>query len=197
MTIKLLIVDDDRLSLRTISQGLIQSGYSVVAVGNENDALATVTAEQFDLAILDIYLNNAGSGIDLGKTLSETYHLPAVYLSAYNDADTVNRAIKEGGLSYMVKPLDVTQMVPVIEAALARANDLKTLETQNETLNRNLNYKRKTNTAVGIIMERNGLSFKEAFESLRNTARNQRRKMEELAEDIINASNLLNSINKT
>lgn len=196
MTTNLLIVDDDRLILRTISQGLTQNGYNVVAVSNENEAITSAIAEQFDLAILDIHLNNGGGGIELGKKLFEEHGLFSIYLSAYNDTDTVNRAIKEGGLSYIVKPQDVTQIIPVIEAALARAKDLRTLESQNESLSRNLNYKRKTNTAVGIIMERNGLNFKEAFESLRHSARNQRRKMEDLAEDIINASNLLSSIKK-
>jgi len=106
----------------------------------------------------------------------------------------VEEAIDEGGLGYVVKPVDVLQLVPAIEAALARARDLQALGKAKDRLEEALKGGRDTTTAIGILMERRGLGRQDAFELLRMHARAQRRRLELLARDIVDAAETLNAM---
>lgn len=106
----------------------------------------------------------------------------------------VEDAINEGGLGYMVKPVDVPQLVPAIEAALARFRDLQALGKTRDQLEEALRGGRDTSTAIGILMERQGLRRQEAFDLLRARARAQRSRLETLARDIVDAEELLNGL---
>lgn len=86
----------------------------------------------------------------------------------------------EGGLGYVVKPVDVPT-VPAIEAALARFQDMTALGQAKEHLEEALKGGRDITTAIGILMERQGLLQQDAFELLRARARAQRRRRDQLA----------------
>jgi response regulator NasT len=81
----------------------------------------------------------------------------------------------------LVKPIDIQQIVPELEAALGRAAEIKNLRIA-------LDQKRETSVAIGILMERHHLTSEQAFEQLRNLARSQRRKVVEVAAAIVMAS---------
>ncbi|MCP5196957.1 MAG: response regulator [Gammaproteobacteria bacterium] len=190
----ILLVDDDRLILSTLGSGLRQAGYTVIEAASGEAALAFIQHQQLpNLAILDIRMPGI-SGIELARRLQETHHIPTLFLSAYSDKRMVEDAIKEGGLGYIVKPVDIPQLVPAIEAALARAQDLKTLGKLKNQLEEALKKGRDTTTATGILMERQGLQRQEAFELLRTQARTQRRRLESLAREIIDAVETLNTL---
>ncbi|MCB1770137.1 MAG: response regulator [Candidatus Competibacteraceae bacterium] len=193
MSHRILLVDDDRLILSTLGNGLHQAGYTVTKAGYGETALALTQHHPHDLAILDIRLPDM-SGIELARQLWDAYHLPALFLSAYSDKKMVKDAINEGGLSYLVKPVDMPQLIPAIETALARSQDLKALDKAKNQLEEALKGRRDIATATGILMERQGLWQQEAFELLRAHARTQRRRLESLARDVINAAETLNAL---
>ncbi|MCP5124871.1 MAG: response regulator [Gammaproteobacteria bacterium] len=193
MSHHILLVDDDRLILSTLGNGLRQAGYTVTEAACSEAALALTKRHSPDLAILDIRLPGM-SGIELARRLRDTHHIPALFLSAYSDKKMVEDAINEGGLGYLVKPVDMPQLIPAIEAALARSQDLKALNKVKSQLEEALKGGRDTTTAVGILMERQGLRQQEAFELLRIHARAQRRRLQSLARDIINAAETLNAL---
>lgn len=193
MSHRILLVDDDRLILSTLGNGLHQAGYTVTKAGYGEAALALAQHHPHDLAILDIRLPDM-SGIELARRLWDVYHLPALFLSAYSDKKMVKDAINEGGLSYLVKPVDMPQLIPAIETALARSQDLKALNKAKNQLEEALKGRRDTAIATGILMERQGLWQQEAFELLRARARAQRRRLESLARDVIDAAETLNAL---
>ena len=88
-------------------------------------------------------------------------------------------------MGYLIKPVDVPQLVPFLEASMARAKELAQLRTSAGHLEQALSAEQKTRTAVGIIMVHKGLDRQRAFDFLRNQARSQRRKIGDLAEDLI------------
>jgi len=90
--------------------------------------------------------------------------------------------------------VDTPQLVPFIEAAIARGKDINALRGNNERLERALRVEQKTRTAVGIIMVRKGLDRQAAFELLRGRARDQRRKITEVAEELIAAVETTNDV---
>lgn len=188
---RLLFVDDDRLVLATLTRGLSDSGYDVKTADSGEAALALAAQRSFDLAVLDIRMPGL-SGIETARRLRTDHGVPALFLSAYGERELVEQAASEGGLGYVVKPVDVPQLVPAIEAALARARDLKLLAEGRSQLEQALDSGRQTSIAIGILMERRGLSEQSAFETLRATARRSRRKLEEVSKDVVDATERLN-----
>lgn len=187
----LLLVDDDRLILSTLSSGLRAVGYRVSTADSAEEATALLTAgARPDLAILDVQLPNT-DGLTLAERLHEFEHLPFVMLSAYGDAKSVAAATRSGALAYMVKPIDVVQMVPTIEAALLRARELRALQFRTEQLQGALAVERVVSVAVGITMMQHRLGRQGAFDLLRQSARNQRCKVADLARGIVESHEAL------
>lgn len=189
---KILLVDDDRLVLATLQSGLEQAGYAVQACSSAEEAKRVLALDNPDIAVLDIRMPGA-SGLDLARELGESQAIPFLFLTAYSEAEVVRKAAEYGAVGYLVKPVDIPQLVPAIEAALARAADLRQLRTTETQLQMALNESREVSMAIGLLMERRRLGRQEAFEFLRTTARAQRRKIGEVAEEILSAAELLNA----
>ncbi len=147
--------------------------------------------ERPDIAVLDVRMPGQ-SGLELAKQLQEQPGLPFIFLTAYGDEDIVREAIEHGALGYLVKPVDIHQLIPAIEAAVARAADLWNLRKTEQQLQTALNENREVSMAVGLLVERRRISRQQAFDALRATARTQRRKIGEVAEEILSAAELLN-----
>lgn len=190
----LLVVDDDRLVLAILSRGLRDAGYQVSETSNGEDAFEVARTADPDLALLDVRMPGI-SGIELGRLLREHTHVPFLYLSAHGQADIVKDAAQHGALGYLVKPLDMPQILPSIEAALARAAEIRKLRESEAQLNTALAGAREISMAIGVLMERAHLDNKQAFEALRGQARTERRKLQEVAQDVINAVETMNRIN--
>ena len=187
----ILIVDDDRLVLATLGHGLRDAGYRVSEASDGATALAMVAREKPDLALLDVRMPDI-SGVKLAERLAAEHGLPFMFLSAYGDPDIIQRATELGALGYLVKPLDVPQIIPSIEAALARGAQIRTLTDTGEQLHQALESGRETSMAIGILMERRGLDREEAFEALRSHARSQRRRIHEVAAELVDAIEKVN-----
>ena len=188
---KVLLVDDDRLVLATLSSGLEKAGYAVQACASAEEARRVLGLERPDIAVLDVRMPGQ-SGLELAKQLQEHPGLPFIFLTAYGDEDIVREAIAHGALGYLVKPVDIHQLIPAIEAAVARAADLWDLRNTERQLQTALNENREVSMAVGLLVERRRISRQQAFDALRATARTQRRKIGEVAEEILSAAELLN-----
>jgi response regulator NasT len=188
----ILIVDDDRLVLALIGRGLRDAGYRVTEAGDSASALRAVAAERPDLALLDVRMPDV-SGVKLAEQLAAEHSVAFMFLSAYDDPATIGRATELGALGYLVKPLDVPQIIPSIEAALARAAQIRSLKDTEEQLSHALETGREINIAVGILMERLRLPRQAAYETLRSSARSQRRRMQEIAAALIDALDQLNA----
>lgn len=189
---KLLLVDDDRLVLSTIANGLIHAGYSVTTAESAEEAeVWLVGGNRPDLAILDVRMPGLG-GLHLAQRLREFGRIPFVMLSAFRDPQMVEQATLCGALGYAVKPQDIHQLIPLIEAALARANELQELRETRRQLQHALDAERNISVATGIAMVEYRLKRAAAFDLLRDTARKQRRKLAEMANDIVAARETLN-----
>lgn len=185
---RLLLVDDDRLVLSTLANGLLKAGYGVKTAESAEEAeMLLASGEDPDLAILDIRMSGQ-DGLFLARRLQELDHIPFMMLSAYSDQAMIDQASQFGALGYLVKPLDIPQLIPGIEAALSRANELQGLRETRLQLQAALNAERDISVAIGITMVQQRLDRHTAFELLRKVARSQRRKLGELATEIIQAS---------
>lgn len=181
---RILLVEDDRLIAATLADGLRQNGYMVVVACSGEEAQALLDAHDFDLAILDEQLPGM-TGLELAGLLHERHVLPAIFLTAFGDPSRVRSAVEKGALAYLIKPVDIEQLLPALRTALARAEDIRQLRDSETHLQRALDERREISIAVGILMERLQLQRQPAFEVLRKTARAQRRRIEEVARDVM------------
>ena len=116
---RILVVDDDRLVLATVTHGLSQAGYDVIDADNGDDAILLAREHRPQLALLDIRMEGK-SGFDVAETLRDAYGIPFMFLSAFSDPATMATVKSLGALAYLVKPLDLGQIVPAVEAAFER-----------------------------------------------------------------------------
>jgi len=188
----ILLVDDDRLVLATLARGLAGAGYTVSTAESADEAETILACgKRPDLAILDVCMPGR-TGLELAEQLRAYGYIPFMLLTAYSDHEIVEQAATSGALGYLVKPIDTPQLLPAIEAALARALELRSLRTTGQQLQNALDSDREVSIAIGITMVQYRLDRKAAFEMLRKAARSQRRKLAELAMDVISASETLN-----
>jgi response regulator NasT len=185
------LVDDDRLVLTTLASGLKNAGYRVTSAESVDEAEGILASgERPDLVILDVNMPGR-TGLELAERLGSLDHIPFMLLTAFSEEAFVEQATMFGALGYLVKPVDIPQLIPAIEAALARAEELQELRATRQQLQAALDSDRVISIATGITMMQYRLSRQAAFELLRSTARGQRRKLAELASDIIRASEIL------
>jgi len=180
----ILVVDDDRLILTGLANGLEERGYVVYKAATGEEAVALAEASPPDLVLMDICLPGI-SGIEAARRIQEKANVPVIFLSATDSEEVVRMAIALGSISYLVKPITITQLVPAVENALARGRDISRLRSGEEHLSTALTQSRDVSVAIGMLMERYATTAEEAFEMLRAHARKTRSKTSDIAKDVI------------
>jgi DNA-binding response OmpR family regulator len=190
---KILVVDDDRLVLATLVHGLSQAGFEIIDADNGDDAILLAREHRPDLALLDIRMEGM-SGFDVAAYLREYLHVPFMFLSAFADEETVAKVKELGAVAYLVKPLDIHQIVPAVEAAFANRParpaapplPAERLAASGEAVLAQL-----VPMAVGVLMHRYSLSRQESLQRLEKLAETEGRSLAEAAQRLIEAVELL------
>jgi response regulator NasT len=194
---KILVVDDDRLVLATLSYGLTQAGFEVIDADNGDDAILLAREHRPELALLDIRMEGL-TGFDVAAYLREYLQTPFMFLSAFADEATVAKVKELGAVAYLVKPLDISQIVPAVEAAFARSGAAAAAPPSTEApaaavpppseLPATLD---PTALAVGVLMHRYSLPRDEALARLMSLASADGHSLPEQARRIVDAVELL------
>ena len=183
----ILIVDDDRLILTGLANGLEERGYVVHKAATGEEAVALANTARPDLILMDIRLPGI-SGIEAARLIRDKVNVPVIFLSAIDDEEMVRVAIALGSINYLVKPITISQLVPAIENALARSRDISKLRSSEEHLSTALRQSRDISVAIGMLMVRHNATAEEAFEMLRSHARQTRLKTADIAKDVISGT---------
>lgn len=189
---KILVVDDDRLVLATLSYGLTQAGFEVIDADNGDDAILLAREHRPELALLDIRMEGL-TGFDVAAYLREYLQTPFMFLSAFADEATVAKVKELGAVAYLVKPLDISQIVPAVEAAFARSAPAAPVPAAEPAappseLPAQLD---PTALAVGVLMHRYSLPRDEALARLMSLASADGHSLPEQARRVVDALELL------
>ncbi len=197
---KILVVDDDRLVLATVSHGLAQAGYEVIDADNGDDAILLAREHRPDLALLDIRMDGM-SGLDVAAYLREYLRVPFMFLSAFVDDDTVAQVQALGAVAYLVKPLDIGQILPTVAAAMgqlaARDESVAPVETAGMAApaqagsSTQLPSLEAVSLAVGVLMHRYSLPRAQALARLQRLALQEQHGLIEQARRVVDAVELL------
>lgn len=136
--IKIGIVDDELIIAEKTRKILVTAGYEACEpVPSYAEALVMVEEEQPDILLLDINLNDKKDGIDLAEKINEKFKLPFIFLTAYNDKATIDRAKKVRPNAYLIKPYNKDELFAAIELAIENfAQAQKELPNQKQSENR-------------------------------------------------------------
>jgi DNA-binding response OmpR family regulator len=185
---RILVVDDDRLVLATLAHGLAQAGYDVIDADNGDDAILLARQHRPDLALLDIRMEGK-SGFDVALYLRDQLRIPFMFLSAFADEETVRQVRALGAIAYLVKPLDIGQIVPAVEAALAQAQAREVPAPAPPRPPAVLNE--IVWVAVGVLMHRYSLSREQALQRLQRLADEDALALPEQSRRLVDAVELL------
>ena len=199
-TVKVLIADDDRLNLALLEDGLKSSGYEVLKAEDGAAAVEICQQQTPDIAILDIRMPKM-NGMDAGEIINKEYRVPVIFLTAHSDESFVKSATELGACGYMVKPIQVEQLIPMIKTTITKFKDVVKLQKSNENLTFALNKDRNISEAIGILLGTGSIKDgEEAFDCLRNYARKHEKKVALVASELVNkvsdANKLVLSITK-
>jgi AmiR/NasT family two-component response regulator len=178
-----------RLDLREL---LAEEGYEIVGeTGRGDEAVELVRRHQPDLVILDIKMPGM-DGLSAAHAINAERRTAVLILTAFSQRDLIEQARDAGALAYLVKPFQKEELLPAIEVALARFNEMVALEAENASLSddkrglqEQLETRRYVDRAKGKLMDEHGLREAEAFSFIQQSAMNGRTTMREVAQGIV------------
>src|SRR6516164_9018360 len=163
---------------------LEEEGYSVVAeAGDGEAAVEKVTALRPDLVILDIKMPVL-DGISAAERIAEERLAPVVILTAFSQRELVERARDAGAMAYLVKPFTKADLVPAIEIAVSRFQEVTALGAEVDTLRERLEVRKLLDRAKGRLQVDWGFSEPEAYRWIQKTSMDRRVAMRLVAEEV-------------
>jgi two-component system, response regulator PdtaR len=182
---RVLVAEDETIIRRDLCSQLEDVGYVVCGEARDGaEAVALARAMQPDIAVLDVKMPIL-DGIEAARQILSERSIPIVLLTAYKDEKLVRDAAKAGVFAYIVKPFRPNDLLPAIETAVARHRELSDLRQETERLEEALASRKAIERAKGILMEREGLSEREAFARLRRASQTSGQPVKSIADAIV------------
>ena len=186
---RILIADDEALIRQDIKEMLTEAGYEVVAEAKDGHhalELAKVTIP--DLMVLDIKMPNI-NGLEAAEEIQIALNkrIPTVILTAYNQAELIQKAGDVGAFAYLTKPVKPQDLIASIETAKHRAKELETLHQDISDLKEKLEIRKLVEKAKGIIMKKLSLDEPEAMHYLQKRSMDERIPIKTVAEHVISS----------
>jgi response regulator NasT len=180
-----LLAEDETIIRLDLCKVLERAGYAVVAEARDGEE-AVELARQFepDLAIMDVKMPKL-DGIEAARQIVEERPIPIVMLTAYGRKELVERAVDAGVFGYLVKPFQERDLLAAIATAQARHEELTTVREEAASLAEALEARKAIEGAKGLLMEREGLTEREAFARLRRASQISSRPIGVIAEAVV------------
>ena len=138
-----------------------------------------------DLVLMDVKMPVL-DGITAAEQIASDRIAPVVLLTAFSQRELVERAREAGAMAYVVKPFTVDDLVPAIEIAISRAEEIAALEREVSDMKEQFATRKLVERAKSLLTTKMGLTEPEAFRWIQKTSMDRRLSMREVAEAIIN-----------
>ena len=117
--VRILVIDDDPLTLRSVREALTSAKYVVSTTADPRQVPRIIARDQPALVLLDLILPDV-DGIELLERITELRNLPVIFISGYNRDETIARALEAGATDYITKPFSPTELAARVAAALRK-----------------------------------------------------------------------------
>jgi DNA-binding LytR/AlgR family response regulator len=146
MAVNILVVEDESIVRKDIERSLEKLGYHVVGhADNGEKALEVARLTRPDLALMDIQIKGDMTGIDTAEAIKQEMDIPVIYLTAFADEPTLNKAKLTEPHGYILKPFKEIDLHTTIEMAIHKHGKEREVKVENELLKSLSNYKSNAN----------------------------------------------------
>ncbi|WP_344938853.1 ANTAR domain-containing response regulator [Sphaerisporangium flaviroseum] len=184
----MVIVEDEALIRLDLKEMLEEEGYAVVGEAGDGETAIKLALEQRpDLVILDVKMPIL-DGISAAERIVSERVAPCLILTAFSQRDLVERARDAGAMAYLVKPFTKSDLVPAIEMAVSRHEEITALEREVSTLGERLETRKLVERAKGLLMAEHGWTEPQAFRWIQKASMDRRMSMRQVAQAVVNES---------
>lgn len=185
---RVVIAEDEAIIRLDLKETLEEEGYEVVGeTGRGDEAVRLVRELVPDVVILDVKMPGM-DGLAAAREINTTRESAVLILTAFSQRDLIEQARDAGALAYLVKPFQRSELIPAVEVALGRFQEMKALESEVKDLNDQLETRRAVDRAKGVLMDRHALSEQDAFRFVQQTAMRERATMRSVAERVLDGT---------
>lgn len=189
--LRVVVAEDEALIRLDLKEMLEEAGHMVVGEAGDGMSAVELAAKiKPDLVIADIKMPIM-DGLEAAEKIIELEICPVLILTAYSEKELVERASRAGVMSYLVKPFKKGDLLPAIEVAMARYEEVKDLEGKVKELEERFETRKLVDRAKGILMDSQGLTEAQAFRRIQKLSMDKRIPMKEIAKTIIEANKAL------
>ena len=182
---RVLVAEDETLIRLDIVETLTDAGYEVVAeAADGEEAIRLAEEHRPDICVMDVKMP-VTDGITAAERILDKHDCAVVMLTAFSQTELVQRASEAGAMAYVVKPFTPADLIPALEIAVSRHEEISSLESEVADLQERFETRKRVDRAKGLLMEKMGLSEPDAFRWLQKPSMNRRLTMREVADAVI------------
>jgi len=184
---RVVVAEDEAIIRLDIVEMLTEAGYDVVGqAGDGEQAVALAEEHKPDLVVMDIKMPIL-DGISAAERIVKARIAPVVLLTAFSQAELVERARDAGAMAYVVKPFTSADLLPAVEIAVSRHQQIMALEDEVADLADRFETRKLVDRAKSKLQTQFGMSEPEAFRWIQKTSMDKRLTMREVATTVISA----------
>ena len=179
------VAEDEALIRMDVVETLRDAGFDVVGeAGNGEEAVALAIALKPDVVVMDVKMPVL-DGISAAEQIGKANVAPVVLLTAFSQTELVERARDAGAMAYVVKPFSPADLLPAVEIAISRYQQIRSLEAEVADLTERFETRKRVDRAKGLLMTKMGLTEPESFRWIQKTSMDRRLTMREVADAVI------------
>ena len=183
---RVVVAEDDSMIRMDVVEMLSSEGYDVVGEAADGRRAVELTREhEPDLVLMDVKMPVL-DGISAAEEIAAERIAPVVLLTAFSQKELVERAREAGAMAYVVKPYTAAELIPAIEIAVSRFDEIVALEDEVTEMKDQFETRKLVERAKSLLISRMGLTEPEAFRWIQKTSMDRRLSMREVADAILN-----------
>lgn len=187
---RVLIAEDDPVIALGLETKLTTLGHDVVArVADGRRAIEEAARTEPDAVVMDVVMPGL-DGLEAACAITRQRPVPIVAITAHDQPEFVDRAIRCGVAAYLVKPVDGRQVERALRLAVSRHGEFEAMRSEVDRLQEALETRRLVERAKGMLMDRFGLTESDAFLRIQHRARDANRTMADVARQLIDAADI-------
>jgi AmiR/NasT family two-component response regulator len=182
---RVLVAEDEALIRLDLVEMLTEAGYDVIGEVSDGESAITLARDfRPDVVILDIKMP-VMDGITAAETIVKERLSAVLMLTAFSQHDLVVRAKEAGAMAYLLKPFSIGDLIPAIEIAVGRHQEMLALENEVDNLGQRLETRKAVERAKGILMATMGVNESDAFRWIQKASMDRRLSMRAVADAVI------------
>ena len=182
---RVVVAEDEALIRLDAVEILREAGFDVVGeAANGEEAVKLAQELRPDVVVMDIKMP-VMDGLTAAEKIGQERLAPVVMLTAFSQRELVERAKDVGAMAFVVKPFTDADLLPAIEIAIARHDEILSLEDEVSNMEERLETRKRVERAKGLLMQKMDLDEPEAFRWIQKTSMNRRLTMREVADAVI------------